>query len=84
MPRKLKVRLPELLPYLWSTLPSSRPPFLPVKAVGPTPGVWTFPLGPYRVLHKVDGQTVWIGKIWRRPMGHDKTHPRQLARSFPL
>ncbi len=83
MPRKLKVRFKELLPYLEHT-PLMAYPFLPVKQMGPAHGAWSFPLGPHRAFPKVDGQTVWIGKVWRRPTAHDKTHLRQLGRSLHL
>lgn len=83
LPRKLQLRFKELRPYLEHN-PFVSYPFLPVKPVGPIPSVWRFPLGPYRVFYRVDGSTVWVGKIWKRPPAYDKTHIRQLGRAFRL
>ncbi len=69
------------MPYLEAN-PYRSYPFLPVKHVGKVPGIWRFPLGPYRVFFKVDGSTVWIGKFWLRPPAYDKSHIRELRRTF--
>ncbi|MDE1819976.1 MAG: hypothetical protein KGJ23_11405 [Euryarchaeota archaeon] len=79
--KDLQRRLKALRPYLEAN-PYRSYPFLPVKEVGQVPGVWRFPLGPYRVFFKVDGRTVWIGKFWLRPPAYDKTHIRELRRMF--
>jgi mRNA-degrading endonuclease RelE of RelBE toxin-antitoxin system len=81
LPRLLQSRLKELVPYL-EVNPYRSYRFLPVKEVGRVPGIWRFPLGPYRVFYKVDGQTVWLGKFWLRPPAYDRAHIRQLRRTF--
>ena len=79
LPRSLPIRFKNLLPYLEHN-PLVSYPFLPVKPVGPIPGVWRFPLRPYRVFYKVDRQTVWAGKFWKRPPAYHKAQLRQLGR----
>jgi mRNA-degrading endonuclease RelE of RelBE toxin-antitoxin system len=81
LPRRLQRQFKEILPYLEAN-PYRAYPFLPVKEVGKASGVWRFPLGPYRVFFRVDGATVWIGKLWLRPPAYDRTHIRQLRRTF--
>lgn len=81
LPRELQERLKELLPYLEAS-PYRSYPFLRSKEVGSVPGVWRFPLGPYRVFFRVDGMTVWIGKFWLRPTAYDRAHIRDLKRAF--
>lgn len=81
LPGRLQHRLKELLPYLEAN-PYRSYPFLPVKEVGQIPGIWRFPLGPYRVFFKVDGSTVWLGKFWLRPPAYDRAHIRELRRTF--
>jgi mRNA-degrading endonuclease RelE of RelBE toxin-antitoxin system len=81
LPRKLQVELKELRPYLEAN-PYRAYPFLPVKGAGKVPGVWRFPLGPYRVFYKVDRVTVWLAKFWLRPPPYDRAHIRELRRAF--
>ena len=81
LPHSLQIQLKELVPYLEAN-PYRRYPFLPVKDVGAVPGVWRFPLGPYRVFFKVEGTTVWIRKFWLRPAAYDVAHIRELRRLF--
>jgi len=81
LPRRYQVELKELLPYLESN-PYRSYPFLPVKEVGKVAGIWRFPLGPYRVFFKVDGETGWLGKFWLPPPAYDRTHIRRLRRAF--
>ena len=81
LPRHLQVQLKELVPYLEAN-PYRSYPFLRVKDVGQETGVWRFPLGPYRVFFKVDGATVWIGKVWLHPPAYDEAHIRELRRLF--
>lgn len=81
LPKHLQRQFQELCTYLEAN-PYRAYPFLPVKEVGKIPGVWRFPLGPYRVFYRVDGQVVWIGRFWRRPPAYDRTHIRQLKRAF--
>ena len=81
LPLRLQREFKKLVPYLEAG-PYRPYPFLPVKEVGKVPGVWRFPLGPYRVFYKIDGNTVWIGKIWHRPRAYARAHIRQLRQAF--
>ena len=81
LPKRLQRRFRDPLPYLEAN-PFRSHPFLPVKDVGQVPGVWRFPFGDYLVFYKVDGETVWIGKFWRRPPAYDAARLRELRRAF--
>jgi len=81
LPRRLQRQFKDLLPYLEAG-PYRAYPFLPVKEARRVPGLWRFPLGPYRVFYRVQGDTVWIGKLWFRPASYDRTHIRQLRRAL--
>ena len=81
IPRRYQRQLKDLLPYLEAS-PYRSYPFLPVKELGRVPGIWRFPLGPYRVFYRVDRATIWIGKFWLRPPAYDRTHIRQLKRAL--
>jgi mRNA-degrading endonuclease RelE of RelBE toxin-antitoxin system len=81
LPRRYQRQLKDLILYLESN-PYRSYPFLPVTEVGKVAGVWRFPVGPYRVFFKVDGSTVWLGKIWLRPPAYDRSHIRELRRVF--
>jgi mRNA-degrading endonuclease RelE of RelBE toxin-antitoxin system len=81
LPVRLQRQLKILVPYLEAN-PYRSYPFLPVREVGKIPGVWRFPLGSYRVFFKVDGETVWLGKIWLRPSAYDRVHLRELRRAL--
>ncbi len=81
LPARLQRQLKDLVPYLRAN-PYRSYPFLPVREVGKISGVWRFPVGPYRVFFRVDGETIWIGKIGRRPAAYDRAHLRELRRAF--
>lgn len=81
LPVRLQRQIKNLVPYLRAN-PYRAYPFLPVREVGKIPGVWRFPIGRHRVFFKVDGDVVWIGKIWLRPAAYDRAHLRELRRAF--
>lgn len=81
LPARFRRQLKDLVPYLQAN-PYRAYPFLPVREVGKISGVWRFPIGQYRVFFKVDGDVIWIGKIWLRPSAYDRAHLRELRRAF--